>query len=140
LFGSLAKLAGFADGGQISGAGNGTSDSIVARVSHGEYIVNAAATKANLPLLTAINSGKLPRFATGGQVGATASPVISAAGAGGVMTVHNAVTVNANGGTPAQNADLANQMSKQLEASMRGVVASEMRKQMRPGNTLQKAR
>lgn len=56
-----------ANGGRISGPGSGTSDSIVANVSNGEFIVNAAATKRHLPLLAAINAGS---FASGGRVNA----------------------------------------------------------------------
>lgn len=52
-------LAGFASGGLFRGAGSGTSDSNYAPwISDGEFIVNAAATKRNLPLLTAINDGQ----------------------------------------------------------------------------------
>jgi hypothetical protein len=68
--GGAGLLAGFfAEGGRIVGPGTGTSDSITAMVSNGEYIVNAKSTKANLPLLEAINAGKLPKFADGGLVG-----------------------------------------------------------------------
>jgi hypothetical protein len=56
----------FASGGPVSGPGSGTSDSILARVSNGEFVINAAATAANLPLLKAINSN---RFANGGLAG-----------------------------------------------------------------------
>lgn len=66
----LGFLGGHASGGYISGPGTGTSDSIIARVSNGEFIVNAQATAANLPLLTAVNSGALQRFDSGGLVGA----------------------------------------------------------------------
>lgn len=60
---------GFADGGQIQGPGTGTSDSMIARVSNGEFVVNAAATRQNLALLHAINNGQsLRKFATGGLV------------------------------------------------------------------------
>ncbi|ARE40915.1 putative phage tail protein [Rhodovulum sp. P5] len=59
-----------ATGGRIVGPGTGTSDSIPAFVSNGEYIVNAAATERHLPLLDAINSGAVARFASGGRVGA----------------------------------------------------------------------
>jgi hypothetical protein len=59
-----------ARGGQISGPGTGTSDSILAWLSSGEFVVNADATRKNLPLLEIINSGRLPGFAGGGQVGA----------------------------------------------------------------------
>ena len=70
----------FAEGGYVSGPGTGTSDSILARVSNGEFVVNAMATSRNLALLRAINGGgyaeggligfpSLPRFADGGMVG-----------------------------------------------------------------------
>jgi hypothetical protein len=61
----------FATGGRVVGGGTGTSDSIAAMISNGEYIINAEATKANLGLLDAINYGKLPKFATGGLVSTT---------------------------------------------------------------------
>ncbi|MCY1644392.1 phage tail length tape measure family protein [Methylorubrum sp. SL192] len=59
-----------ATGGLIHGPGTGTSDSIHARVSNGEFIVNARATAANLSTLRAINENRLPAFAEGGYVGA----------------------------------------------------------------------
>ena len=55
-------------GGRVSGPGTGTSDSIVARLSNGEYVVNAASTQRYLPLLEAINDNSRPRFQTGGLV------------------------------------------------------------------------
>ncbi|MFD3703357.1 hypothetical protein ACFWUP_09440 [Nocardia sp. NPDC058658] len=73
--------AGYAGGGSVRGPGTGTSDSILARLSNGEYVVNAAATAGALPLLEAINAGwvpsagylggMLPGFAGGGLVGDT---------------------------------------------------------------------
>jgi tape measure domain-containing protein len=64
-------LGGKAEGGYISGPGSGTSDSILARLSNGEYVMNAATTKRWLPFLESINSndGRLPAFASGGLVG-----------------------------------------------------------------------
>jgi len=59
-------LDGNATGGQIVGPGTGTSDSILARVSNGEYIINAASTSRYLPLLEAINSNAMPAFSGGG--------------------------------------------------------------------------
>jgi tape measure domain-containing protein len=56
------------------------------------------------------------------------------------VQINAPVTVNANGGTPEQNADLANQVAKQMEGSMRGIVADELMKQMRPGNMLNNGR
>jgi hypothetical protein len=45
-------------GGYISGPGSGTSDSIPALLSNGEFVVNAAATAANRSVLEAINYGR----------------------------------------------------------------------------------
>lgn len=61
----------YANGGLVQGVGGPKSDSNLARVSDGEFWVNAAATAKNLPLLNAINSGA-PGFASGGLVGASA--------------------------------------------------------------------
>jgi len=66
-----------AGGGLLSGPGSGTSDSMLARVSTGEYIVRAAAVdKYGANFLHALNSGALPReianlrrFASGGLIG-----------------------------------------------------------------------
>ena len=56
-----------ASGGRISGVGSALSDSNLARVSNGEYIINAKSTSAYLPLLNAINdSGNQPQFSMGG--------------------------------------------------------------------------
>lgn len=45
----------FAEGGLIEGAGTGTSDSIVARVSNGESIMTANSTAMFAPLLSSLN-------------------------------------------------------------------------------------
>lgn len=56
-----------ASGGIVTGPGTSTSDSINARLSNGEYVVNARSTSAFLPLLNSINdAGLQPRFAAGG--------------------------------------------------------------------------
>ena len=62
----LMGLGGYASGGSIKGAGSGTSDSILARVSHGEYIVRASSAQKHLGLLNAINADRMPKFADGG--------------------------------------------------------------------------
>lgn len=69
---------GFAAGGPVSGPGSGTSDSIPARLSDGEFVVRAAAVQAvGVNTLHAINRGmrvpaingmSIPRFADGGLV------------------------------------------------------------------------
>lgn len=65
LFGSLGA---FAEGGHITGPGTGTSDSILARLSNGEFVIRAASVRAlGLGTLQHINAtGRLPAFATGG--------------------------------------------------------------------------
>lgn len=70
-------LNGHATGGYISGPGTGTSDSIPAMLSNGEYVIKAEAVKRyGTNFLNAVNSGaftrmktSLPRFAEGGYVG-----------------------------------------------------------------------
>lgn len=66
-----------ATGGYISGAGTGTSDSIPAMLSNGEFVINAAATRKFGPLLSAINSGRFGKFASGGAVLSSRSPSYS---------------------------------------------------------------
>lgn len=70
-FGFFAKggLVMAAGGGAIHGAGTGTSDSIPAMLSNGEYVLSAKTTKRlGTPFLNAVNSGQLPGYATGGIV------------------------------------------------------------------------
>ncbi len=100
---SGASLLGFASGGAVSGRGTGTSDSILARLSHGEYVIRAAAVKKlGVPFLDLLNGLRMPSlirpgvsgipaFAAGGFVsGGSSSATIS----GGVD-----VTVSAGPGT-----------------------------------------
>jgi hypothetical protein len=62
-----------AGGGPISGPGTGTSDSIPAKLSNGEFVVRAAPAAKFKGLLNHINKGgkvgKAPGFAAGGWVG-----------------------------------------------------------------------
>ncbi|ALF01473.1 tape measure protein [Mycobacterium phage Nicholas] len=64
---------GYANGGLLRGPGNGTSDSILARVSNGEFITKASVVSRNPALFSAFNSGALdpamfPGFADGTPV------------------------------------------------------------------------
>lgn len=65
----------FATGGLIRGPGTGTSDSIPALLSNGEYVIRAAAVrKLGKNALDLLNRGiPIPRFADGGLVGAVSS-------------------------------------------------------------------
>jgi hypothetical protein len=79
FLGMLGKAFGAAEGGLIQGPGGPKSDSIPARLSHGEYVVKADAVSAfGVGNLDAINRGlkvpafehlALPKFAEGGLVG-----------------------------------------------------------------------
>jgi TP901 family phage tail tape measure protein len=63
-------------GGYISGAGNGTSDSIPAMLSNGEYVINAKSVQAaGIPMLDRINKMamggpvyNIPAYSMGGRV------------------------------------------------------------------------
>lgn len=61
---------GFASGGSVAGSGTGTSDSIPAMLSNGEYVLNAQAVdRLGVPFLNGLNTGRLRGFASGGLVG-----------------------------------------------------------------------
>lgn len=88
-FGSIFGLH-KATGGYIMGPGTGTSDSIPAFLSNGEYVLTAAAVQnVGLPLLDAMNSGRVGHFATGGLVRANGS-----GSKGTAVPVGNSVTLN----------------------------------------------
>lgn len=75
-----AGAQGYPVGGVVRGPGTGTSDSIPAWLSNGEYVINAAATAMWRPVLDAINYGK-------GRPAAVSRPGPSRPGGGGGMTV-----------------------------------------------------
>jgi hypothetical protein len=77
-------LAGFPGGGQVFGAGSTTSDSIMARLSNREFVVNAKQTAEWLPELVAINNGMLSK--------ATASGHAEHASMVALPSAHNAMT------------------------------------------------
>ena len=80
-------LPGYAGGGMISGPGTPTSDSIMARLSNGEFVMRAAAVDALGPrFLASLNALRNPfaGFAAGGLVGrGFADGGMLMAGAGG---------------------------------------------------------
>ena len=76
LFGGAAGASVMAaTGGYIRGPGTGTSDSIPARLSNGEFVVREAMVrKYGVGFLHAINRGRLAGFADGGLVSSPAMP------------------------------------------------------------------
>lgn len=57
-----------ANGGFVSGPGGPKDDAIPARLSNGEFVVNADATKHFRPMLEDMNEGRIGRFNDGGPV------------------------------------------------------------------------
>ena len=135
---AAAAASAFADGGMVRGPGSGTSDSITARLSDGEYVINAKATKKFAPLLAAINSGKmggmekledkqedLPTFAVGGMVGkggtahgdsvtggstSNPSPIVGGAGDMKAAPVYNTTHINISGNVDQRSIDQIRQV------------------------------
>lgn len=101
----------FASGGLVSGPGTGKSDSISAMLSNGEFVVNAKATKDNLALLTAINSGDIRRFAEGGLVSTDITSIPS-------MSAINNSPKNSVGSQQVINVNITGDISRQTRAEI----------------------
>lgn len=83
----IAEVKAYATGGYIEGAGTSTSDSIPARLSNGEAVINARSTSMYYDLLSKINQAgggvafpdakntPILRFASGGVANSTATIV-----------------------------------------------------------------
>lgn len=85
---------GFAGGGEVNGSGSGTSDSIPAMLSNGEYVLNASAVdRLGVPFLNGLNTGRLQGFATGGLVGAGGA-FRSDTAASASKTANTSITLN----------------------------------------------
>lgn len=109
--GLLGGLLGFKEGGEISGPGTSTSDSIPILASDGEFMVNAKSAKKHRRLLDAINSGHVPAFAAGGSIGAgTFAPS---------STYAPSLAINVTGsGNQKQDAALASLIAAQVDRSL----------------------
>jgi hypothetical protein len=95
---AAAAGAGLAGGGQIFGAGTSTSDSIPARLSHGEFVVKAAAVKAyGADLFHSLNSMAIRGFAMGGLVPGPGMAPIRFADGGAVKAQHSVVNLSIDG-------------------------------------------
>ena len=78
-----------ATGGYVSGPGSGTSDSVPAMLSNGEYVLRSAAVnRIGVGALNAMNAGAIPHFAEGGSVDDT---IAASAGVGNVTVSVSAV-------------------------------------------------
>lgn len=77
---SLDEVVPLAGGGLVGGIGTGTSDSNLAALSRGEFVVNASDTNKNLAVLKAINAGSTVASAAPSRA---AAPTRSAGGTSG---------------------------------------------------------
>jgi len=76
----LSSEPAFASGGMVGGYGSGTSDSVSARLSKGESVINARSTSMFQPLLSAMNvAGGGVGFARGGVAGGSSIPTNASA-------------------------------------------------------------
>ncbi len=104
--GVIPKFSNGTRGGTISGVGGPRADNILARLSVGEFVVNAAATRRNEKLLSAINSGNASDL--------MADAISTASGGSGTNI---AITVNA---APGMNTDeLVSEVQRRLAFSYR---------------------
>ncbi|MBH9725112.1 phage tail tape measure protein [Burkholderia contaminans] len=120
-----------ATGGQVTGPGTSTSDSIPAWLSNEEFVVKAAAVRKPgvLRLLEAINSGQdlgFAKFANGGLVGggSTGGGVLGAQGGG--IELNIPVTIDGGTGNASQMMASA-EFVKKLTQMVQGLIAVESR-------------
>jgi hypothetical protein len=118
----VGSMGGMRNGGFVSGPGTGRSDSIMARLSNGEFVLNAKAVKKiGLPQLTRMNS-----FADGGFVGKSGSY------SGGDINNNIVLNITSDGGSSNTTKDDATELSRKIEAAILQVIINEKR----PGGVL----
>ncbi|MFI7001357.1 glycine zipper domain-containing protein [Nocardia sp. NPDC050175] len=125
----------FAAGGLAAGSGNSTSDDILAWISNGEYVVNAASTSLALPLLQALNAGWVPspEFLQG-MLSGSGSPK-TLAGSPGVRAVQ-AQSLELRGVAPSSEDDDSLLMAALLGAQL-GELAASILDPQQPAKTLE---
>jgi hypothetical protein len=84
--GTATNPGGFAAGGRVWGPGSSTSDSILARLSRGEFVIRAAAVEHFGPaFFAALNNLRMPKFSLGGLADGLAASLAIPRFAGGGM-------------------------------------------------------
>jgi lambda family phage tail tape measure protein len=152
FFGGVASALGFSGGGYTGAGGVHEPAGVVHR---GEVVFSQddVARNGGVGAVEAMRRGK-PGYARGGPVGLVPAalpplvpPSLPSAGAalgGGsvnqVVNISTPITVNASGGTPEQNDDLAKRMAKEADGTIRNIVVHELRQQLRPGAMLNRGR
>jgi len=142
---------GRATGGPVYGPGSGTSDSISARLSNGEYVMTAAQTKQWLPVLEIMRQGKFGAWLNGLNVSSIAPriPSIAHYAGGGLATgstkIENAGANNVNmvfnitdSGVASASVDSggASPNIQQFGKMMQNMVTAQLVKEKRPGGLL----
>jgi hypothetical protein len=130
-----------AGGGIINGPGTGTSDSIHARLSDGEFVVKASETAKNRGLLEAINSGRLRGFAAGGlasSLPSSSAPPMIGGNQTTIAPTFNVTVQGQPGASKAEHAAAGQAIATAAEQSVRKIVADEIRTQSRPGGILRR--
>lgn len=115
----VGRLGGLATGGYVSGPGTATSDSVLARLSNGEFVMSASAVKHyGVSALNAMNEN---RYAMGGLVSAYANGgfvvpqgVSNYSGSGGGASINN--TFYISGADPSKVAD---EVMKKINVTMK---------------------
>lgn len=138
LLAAFALFKGFKTGGHVSGPGSGTSDSIPARLSNGEFVVNAQATKRNRALLEAINSNERVSVRGGGggvsaQSNGSSGSGGGSSGGGGNLNIPIQVTVQAQ---PGMSEAEARRQGQQAGEGVRDIVRQVIQQEQRPGGML----
>jgi len=114
---AATSLLGFSTGGYVSGAGSTTSDSILARLSDKEFVINAKATKKHRGLIEAINSGKdisrLPGFKDGGAVDLSTSSM---------AVMSDVASRPSQGNQTVQNINITGDISRQTKKEIFGML------------------
>ncbi|WP_110955214.1 tape measure protein [Anaerosinus massiliensis] len=120
----------FSGGGSVVGPGTGTSDSIFAKLSNGEFVVKAdAVKKVGTRFLERVNNGdihnlhfSLPKFAKGGYVGR--------AGSQGMSNAMESFTANLSTGmSPRLNVNNYVDGQRVFDTFGRSLIKSEVRKE-----------
>jgi hypothetical protein len=138
LVGGTAPVA-KADGGYIAGPGSGTSDSIPARLSNGEFVVRASAVAKHRAVLEAINSDRIPRFADGGLVGNAGSGGAPMIAPSNVIAPQISVSVQGSPGqSPQDHERMGRAVADSAQHHIRTLIAQELRQQTRPGGVLRR--
>lgn len=141
IIGSIGKFVagGFSEGG-FTGAGGKYDPAGI--VHKGEFVMSKEATaRLGVPQLNALHESAKRGYANGGLVGSNltgkglALPVAKVSAAPSIV-INAPIKIEGGGGSPAQNKDLADRMSRELDSTIRRSIQKEIQTQRRPGNML----